>query len=149
VNLFSELQRFWFLDPVAVQLCPIEKIFTGQVPDVYTDNEGKERDLNPPYVCIWSPDGSAPGGTSGTIEKHYTVQVSCFHTTRAAAESMRNYARSIFEDCDIQLAAALGETFQDISLDTDGELPPRNGVYEFFQRFNVETAISRPRRKRV
>lgn len=148
MNLFSELQRLWGLDTEALKLCPVEKVVTGQVPDKYADKDGNEQPLNVPYICLWSPDGSPADGTSQQLGRNITVQCSCFGSTRAQAERMRTHARGLFEDCDIQLDG-INEIFQDISLDTDGELPPRDGVYELFQRFIVETSIPRPRRKRV
>lgn len=149
MNLFSEFHKLWFLSPDAIKLCPIEKVFTGSVPDKYTTKEGETKDLDPPYVCMWSPDGSPSGGTSFTIQQMYVVQFSCFHVSRAGAETIRNFVRQLYEDPPIEMAAALAEYFQDCSIDSCGELPARNGVYEVFQRFNVETAIQRPRRKRV
>jgi len=148
MSIFFELQKVWRFDQQALKLVPIEKVFTGSVPDKYVDKDGKELDLDAPYVCIWSPDGLNPGGTSMTIQRQYTVQVSCFHTSRAKAEELRDFARDLFEDCHIVLQSP-NEVFQDISLDTQGELPVRDGVFEIFQRFIVETALTRPRRKRI
>ena len=148
LNLHSELQRIWRFDRHAMRLCPIEKVFAGHVPDKYVDAEGVERELNAPYVCAWTPDDDSPGGTSMAIMREIQLQISAFGSSRYEAEVLRNYAAYLFEDQNLTLGGQT-ETFQDISIGQGGELPPVDGVYEFFQRFTVETSISRPRRKRV
>lgn len=148
MNIHAELHRLWRLSFKACRLCPIEKVFTGAVPDHYIDADGKRRDLDAPYMKLWAADGEVDGGTSKTIKMVYLVQFSCYSGRRDEAENLRNFVRDYYEDLNLYIGG-LTETFQDISMDAPGELDPVDGVYELFQRFTIETAISRPRRKGV
>jgi hypothetical protein len=149
MNIHSELQRIWRLNAEAVKRVPIERVFTGKVPDKFIDKDGEEKELNAPYVVIWTPDTTAgEESTSMTVSKEVTVQISCFADTLAEATSTRDFLFLLFEDADLKIGGT-HETFQDISYDTAGELDPVDGVWEAFQRFRIVTALSRPRRKKV
>lgn len=146
-SLQSELQRIWRSARRACVLVPAEKVFTGQLPDKYIDREGRERPADPPALVIWTPDTNPAGGSSAAIYQSVVLQVSAHHASYAQAKAIRDFARNFFENVSAQITLPAGEFVSDFSVDDAGELPPVDGVWECFQRFNVDTAFTRPLRK--
>lgn len=147
MNIFGEFIRVWENDPRACKLCPPEKVFTGRVPDTVQDPKtGQTVKVEAPFVSLRYIDGVDDGGTTDALSQVHVVQFSAYAAKRIDAEKIRDYAADLFEDCQLKVG---GETrqFQDCSLDIPGELPDVDGLFELFQRFNVEVSISRPRRK--
>ncbi len=145
MSFAAAIQQIWKLDRVGSKLLPPEKVFTGEVPDQIEDEQTLEQvPVDVPFAVMTFEDGLANGGTNLTIKREFVFQWSAFAASRAAAEKIRDHGRNLFLAQVIQLAGK--ETVQDITLETDGEEDPVDGVFEVWQRFNVETAIERPNR---
>lgn len=145
MNFAAEIQRIWEQDRTGSAMLPPEKVFTGEVPDQIEDRKTKKQvTVNPPYALITFEDGLANGGTSLSIDRVFVMQWSAFSASRAEAERIRDRGRDLFLAQMIHLTGS--EAVQDITLETDGEEDPVDGVFEVWQRFNVETAIERPSR---
>lgn len=150
MNVYAEFCRLWKESAAAVTLLPVEKIFTGRVPDKIEDPKtGKDVDVNPPFVSIYSFDGDVSGGTSRYITQIVVVQFSAFAGTHSQAVALRDFARDFFENAELTLGDQPTERFEDISIADSGEADEEDGIFQAFQRFNVEVSISRPKKRKV
>lgn len=150
MNILSEFQRVWSMDVAAGKMVRPDFFFGGPAPDTIQDETtGKTIRVEAPFISVSIMDDSTGDSTNETIAKLVPIQLSVFASRRADAERIRDYARDLFEDCDIKLGGE-NARFQDCSIDLAGEVPPVDGLFHCFQRFTVEVSISRPnRRKRV
>lgn len=145
MNVWAEFVKALTLDPVFSNRVPSERIFTGQVPDTFTDPDtGKPTAVDAPYVIVAGPDSAPGGGTSAAINRIYTVQVAVYAERQAEAIELRERATTVLEEAELFL---VGETLFDVSQDVGGVDQSSNGMTRAYMRFNVETLLPRPRRK--